>query len=645
MDKRLLVIAWDEWAWRLQRYLQLHWGEERVQTLCLDRRLFDDEPFVDVEDLNELYEQVCCFLNQQYHPESLRYLTVLMALQVDLPPERETERPSRDVWNPLLRYDPDRNRPHSRAIWLSWLVLTYPEVRWVFLPEQDDGCKDDFNATIHYWNWLCNPDAGAILRPQDAISVLFDPTGLRSRIRRQASRRRELQEDPQQTVSSLPARRQVAVSMDEEEEYAYFSAYTAYRFGYRAWVVTTWREAQAVLGKDKQTVHLSLEDLYLNFPDRPERLGEEETHLSNLQQRDKHLPALQRLERRVLVTVGHKRWALYRRSNREYQRSLSYRTRTLYKPYAGAFDLWRRIGHWCKWRNQPKPAKGFNWPPDREKRSEQVSEEERMRHSAPGRLVVIAERLLDRAEQMLEELTNVPEAIHAALLALEAKELLGTRTPTASLHALCTQHEAEVAAESMFTGVEYATYLKPRFAEIRREVNAIARWFHPARRARSGVHAQLTVVERMAKRLQQMRQFEEEMYCLSEARVLRFRLWWMQSAWRVLAWPILWYIGFALRSLATFGVALVAWIFLFGLGYYMLAAHVEKLNDMHGFWGAVMASAYSAFSLQPMPGWEGIMQSGEVTAWGRLLLTCESFVSFLNLGLLISHLYLIVTRR
>ncbi|MCS6831800.1 MAG: hypothetical protein NZ749_14310, partial [bacterium] len=502
MDKRLLVIAWDEWAWRLKRYLELHWGEGRVQTLCLDRRLFDDEPFEDLEELNQFYEQICCFLNQQYRHESLRLLTVLVALQVELPSEKPTDRPLRDNWNPLLRYDADRKRSHSRAILLSWLVLTYPEVRWVFLPEREG--EDDFCASLHYWQWL--PTSHSVhegkehsLCPQNSFPVLFDPSGLRSRIRQQVGRSRQTHEATQ-PVLSPPVRRRMAITLDEEEEYAYFGAYAAYRFGYRAWVATTWREAQTILGKDARTVDLSLEDFYLNFPDRPDFVqidGQEaEVHLSNMQQRDQCLPALRHLERRALVTVGHRRGALYRQSNREYRQSLPYRVKVVYKPYAGVFDLWRRLGHWYRWRRRARCAEGFHWPPEIKKRTEQTGAGEVPRHSAPGRFVVISERLLDRAEQMLDELNNVPQAIHAALLALEAKELLGTRTPTASLHALSIQHEAEVAAESMFTGVEYATPLEPRLDEIRHEVEQIARWFHPSQRRRSRIHAQLTVVER-----------------------------------------------------------------------------------------------------------------------------------------------------
>ena len=647
MDKRLLIIAFDEWAWRLRRYFEQDWGEGRVQTLCLDPRLFDDEPFEDVEELNQLYEQVCCFLDEQYQPESLRGLTVLAALHVELPQEEGKTQPLRDVWNPLLRYDKERKRVHSRTVLLSWLVLTYPEVRWVFLAERASPPCEDFCTTLHHWHWL---SAKKDLLPQNSLPVLFDPSGLRSRIRRQVSRGKDSVEGNRGYLT-LPERKLIAVSMDEEEEYAYFNAYAAYRFGYRAGVITTWHEAEMLLKSDSHKIHLSLEDLYLNFPDRPDTIKEQkevhpsnlkQVHLSNLKQRDTLLPSLSQLQqKRVLVTVGHKRGTSRSEDNRNYERDLSYPVKTVYKPLAGIFHLWRRAGMWRRWWNRPRYAEGFQWPPKTERRAQDADGEETPRHSAPGRFVVIAERLIDRAEYIMEQFDDVPGAIHAALLALDAKELLMARTPIASLHALCIQHEAEAAAESMFTGVEYALWLRPRFGEIRREVDAIGSWFHPRIASRSCVHAQLTIVERLARRFQQMHQFEEEMQCLAEARALRFKLWRLQSGWRILLEPLLWYLRFALRSLPIFALLVIGWLILFAIGYYMSAPsdHLIKSNP----WEALAGSAYTSFSLQLMPGWQDA--NGNVPLLWRWLLMAQSLVSFLNLGLLIAHLYLIVARR
>ena len=69
--------------------------------------------------------------------------------------------------------------------------------------------------------------------------------------------------------------------------------------------------------------------------------------------------------------------------------------------------------------------------------------------------MIIAEKLMERSRRLLKNSESVIDAIHAATLALEAKELLACKTPTKSLEALSLQHQAEVEAESMFYGVEY----------------------------------------------------------------------------------------------------------------------------------------------------------------------------------------------
>lgn len=649
MDRRLLVIAWDEWGWRLRRLFDLWWGEGRVQVLCLDRSLFDDEPFTDPEELTMFYEQACCFINQEYSPKSLRGLTVLFALQVELPPGEGADKRQRDVWKPLLRYDTGRERPHPRAILLSWLVLTYPEVRWMFLPEKETKqitlCADNLTEAFHIWRWIYDlekVDEGNTrlsrvwvhsLHPRNTTPMLFDPTGLRNRIRQQI---RSGGEGGAQDMG-IPSRTFSAACLDEEEEYAYFNAYVAYRHGYRAWVITTWREAELIL-KGDAPLHLTMEDLYLNFPDRPERYRdnrsdgqEKEFHLSLLEERDAMLQTLKRASRRALITVGHRRGSNVRPQNHAYQQKHHRKFRMIYKPVAGVYDLWIRV----KAPHEQKKNNPFRWPPDKPQRTSHP------RHSAPGRLLMIAERLLDRAEQILSEAHETPDYVHAALLALEAKELLASRTPTASLHALSLQHEAEVLAESTFTGVQYNFRVKERFKDIEQDINSIAHWFNKKHRDLSGKNAQLQIIDRLARRFRDAHQFEEELDCLAKARLLRTRIWVAQSSWRWTIAPVLYYFAFALQSVHLFFGLVLVWALVWTLVYW----GVKDFNGLEGLRDAFLAANYYTLALEPVNDQWGWSTAG-IDSWGwGVILWLQAIVSLFNIGLFVSHLYLLISRR
>ena len=258
-------------------------------------------------------------------------------------------------------------------------------------------------------------------------------------------------------------------------------------------------------------------------------------------------------------------------------------------------------------------------------------------HSAPGALLLVAQSLLSRARRCLEGCGSPDDAVVAATLALDAKELLAYRTPTTALEALALQHEAEVTAESMFLGVEYNIEVNDRLYEIRREVKAISQWFAPSRRQRSELNARLTIIERLAKRFSDLHQIDEEMACLAEARRLRFEFWVREKPYRWIFWPVLRYVAFALSSLGKFALGVAAWVLVFAGIHYLLHTAPGAAAEA-SFPHALASSAYFFATLQPCG---GIGHSTMIDA----VLAFQGFVAFLNLGLLISHLYLTVSRR
>lgn len=547
-----------------------------------------------------------------------------------------------------------------RSTLVAMLLLAYPEIQWVLFTPYGFPEKVLF-ADAHR---LSPEDGieGAIAVWSTGHTPLFDASGIRDFIRSSVWPR-VWGSTADSEKGGVPNRRQIAVAIDEEEAYAYFEGLVAFRCGYRVAVITSWRALRAGLrgGETRSSdpghpvsPAVTFEDVYLNFPDRPESfqqeaktadLGPDEHQLSYLRFRDRKSANLEPTEQRVLITVGHQRGQLRRKiwlKNRLYLGQKAYGHRWILKPVSGLFRVLRDGGFWTGGSDHLRPAQGYTWPIA----AEGTQCATRPTHSAPGRLLLIAERLLRRGRRILNSCGTVPDAVHAAVLAIEAKELLGCATPTTALEAVALQHEAEVIAESLFMGVEYNLDLNDRFKEIEREVRAISSWFHEARRKQSVRNAQLTIIERLASRFRELHQVEEEMACLARARSLRFEFWAGESPWR---WPLWQFVlrplAFGLSSVSRF-LALVA-IVICGFAFlYWGAAALAGRPDLARPLPSLAGSAYFTFTLQPPECWANIFASGSDAAWcWHLLMGIHGAISFANLGLLLSHLYMIVSRR
>ncbi len=501
---------------------------------------------------------------------------------------------------------------------------TFPEVHWIFWTYWAEPPSDHLGHPL--WSKLIQVES--LLELDVALEwnradfiPLFDPLGFHTFIRKSLA---EGQDIP---APYLPTRGRTALAIDEEPDYAYLNAYMPWRFGFRSWAVQSWRLAQLVLGPKsaEAPLDLVLEDLYLNFADRPG-----ECRLSEPGPRSEALPGLEKATHRVLITVGP------RRSGGRWRFAPH-----VLKPVSSVFDLWARLRRIAQLSKLARSG-GFRWPP----KDSQPTEAEPQGHSSPGPLFLGARCLISRARRLLGEADSVDEAIRAAALAVHAKELLGCRTPTTALEALALQHEAEVVAESLFLGVEHNIRQGPRFRDLEREVAAVSQWFKAGTRQRTGLNARLTIIERLAQRFQELHQIEEEMACLSEARKLRFEFWVREKWWRWPAWPFLRYLTITLHSLPLFLIIVAAWAVFFGLSYYVLGV-VAKEPDPD-FWDAMSSSWRAFFTGSPASQWVYLVEEKGTGGWESLWsawLTFQGIISFTNLGLLLSHLYLIVSRR
>jgi hypothetical protein len=513
----------------------------------------------------------------------------------------------------------------------AMLVLAFPEIYWVFItPCSASGTFKD----IHILDSAT--DLEEIFRLHDhRFTPLFDPTSLRNAIRN-----RIRQEDPDGPTSSIPVREEVAASIDDEESYAYLHSYTAYRFGFRSHMISSYGMMEYVFGNSSTCDHVSLsfEDLYLKFPD-----GKPHLHLSQLETiRDQEFSKLKAADYRIFVTIGHHQgvddetW----HCNKEYLRSLQDQmrwSRILYKPVSGIFDLWKRSGlrrALGRGRNQGL-APGFVWPPQKA-----ILGDSTTGHSAPGRLLAIADHLIRRAEGILPSASTVPDAVHGSLLSLEAREILGNRAPTTSLAALAVKHQLEVIAECLFYGVEYNKDVRDRFHDIKREVLSIGDWFRPRTRRLSELNAEISIMSELMIKFREYNQFDEEQECLARLRGLHRHLWFAKHKWWAwIFYPSRWYVELLLGSMLKFITAIGMWIIGLALGYrdicFDSSTKDRTLPTLHGFSDAVTAF----FGFQPP-------HEIQVPQMDFSLLTMLATVSgFVHLGIFVSHLYSVIARR
>lgn len=524
-------------------------------------------------------------------------------------------------------------RSLRQASVVAMLVLAFPEIHWVFITPYRP-----INASVFeqaHTLGASNSLAEILSLHDDKFTSLFDATNLRNTIRR-SMHEKNLASD--QITSHIPLRQKLAAAIDEEEAYAYFNAYTAYRFGFRSHVVASYNMMRMLFEEPSRESHepasLTFEDIYLNFPDESPHI-----HLSNLKKRDEQFSKLQEPKHRVFVTVGHRHDQQAWNNNREHLRHLRSQGKfcnILYKPLSGIFDLWEKSGL-RRWLHASKGlAPGFCWPPPQD-----GAQEPQGHHSAPGRLLEIADRLIARAERILHTAMSVPEAVHGAVLALEAQELLGNKTPTTALEALALKHQLEVTAECMFYGVEYNFDVQSRFEDIHRDVKSIGRWFHPSTRRLSALNAEISIMSDLAQRFRQYNQFDEEQECLQRIRELHRHLWFRKNKeWAWIFYPARWYIEYLLGRMHRFVFAIIFWLLFLSFSFDAFCGSQES-----GLIAALSGPAHaltSFFGMQPLHELDLQAISGPGAGWLTML---AIVLGFIHLGVFVSHLYAIIARK
>lgn len=534
---------------------------------------------------------------------------------------------------------------------LSWLVLAFPESHWEIFRRHN---ASRFLADLAEALFLTSVEAAA----------LFDPRGRRAELCRCLEKEGVDPHDGE------------CVVLEDEASHAWLNAYAGYRFGrFRTWTVTRWSLAQHLLVGTKrgQDLDLVIEDVYLRFPD-----ASLDIHLSNLECRDSeyfNFPSNSgRGPFRLVISGGYGGDNFMRscrasgegnnvpapqeteRRNRKHIAGFKDRGAWLEKPVAGLFALGEPILRYRK----------------RSERTKTTEEPEvgtyHAGHAAPGRLTMIAERLVNRSARLLDRAVSVPDAIHAAVLARNAKELLAARTPTLAIKALAHQHQAEVVAESMFFGVSTNIRVRERQDELMAELQQIFPFDGVAGRIRrrfrsagktmrqlmgrlyrevGGLRERLSknllgdtkrrrdaaalINEAMARQFARFGQFDEEQKSLGAARANRFHFG---------------YLRFTLRSPKNLAVVVVIGWVLFALAWYGFLRQVGiELSFVDSL---VHSLIWSLSGESPEHFNQAILAfdpTNELWDLWRGLLLAETVWSFIHLALALALIVSHLTRR
>jgi len=531
---------------------------------------------------------------------------------------------------------------------VAMLILTFPDVRWVF------GliyAKTEKESEIKYLRYFHDLDSFY----REPVSNLFDGSGLREYVRKQIKTKNDGH------CKKMKERPLLAIALDDELQFTYFNSMAAYRFGWRCFPIDSQTVAKSLLGVDSKAdikIDLTFEDFHLNFPDRTKEFGS----LSKLEDRAERLPKLNDASKRLFVTASDS--DTNDDENKNYIEQLSKDNRT---------DPNGKIS---------KPVKGFfgfgilsNWSQDMSKRNLTSYthskcdnlENKSGGHSAPGRLLEVSTTLLARASRIAkdgETLTSSLSAIQGAVMATDALELLGDKTPTTSIAALALKHELEVTAEVQFLGVTlFKNSTQERFREIRSSVDKLTGDIK--KNPVANIAAQLSIINHLIPIYNAHHQIDAEAVLLEKERRLDVRRTYKPLKWRfnnedkllykfLECWEWIWsiifymprlYVCFLMGSIARLTVASAVWIF--ALSWLLGCVDrptfdIDKLTENASPFGWGFQDSFFSF-----------VSIGQINQFSNLdthmnwfiLIAFTMLLGVVHVGLLISHLYSIVSRR
>lgn len=503
-------------------------------------------------------------------------------------------------------------------------------------------------------------------RHQNGYKPLFDPSGLRTFIKREIiesekGRKISVPEEIKNILNDRAIKR--AAAIDEEFPYTFLNGYVAYRFGYRCYMVTTLAEMDKLnCCRELDTAFEDMELLFSDMTPDDENKINGKLDKNALEVRREIYTFLPPLKKTLIITgVG---------DESEY----------ITKPFPGLYALRDKMEErgqledvWQNYKKTPSIkqlgifgqltslfCKGDEirvHPEQNEIQSETKT------HGAPNRILLIANSLINRARRMASNANSCQEAVHGAVLALEAKELLHSRSMTTALEALSLQHNMEVTAECSFYGVAQEIQTGPRFEEIAYETDKIVKIGDniKAHKLAQSYNAHIEMLNNIRLVFRKYEQFDEEGKCLIRIRGILQALHFYSkfsllrpcnkcSSARKSRGFILFlkstvesYYNWLISSLCKMSIAIIGWILLFSLLYSVFLLLAYPQDYKLGFDSITLFhSAITFFMIEP----SGILWdevSGDKVFRGITLL--ELIISYVHLGILIAYLFQKISRR
>ena len=378
-----------------------------------------------------------------------------------------------------LPWDVERIGRDERGFAVS-LVLSFPEVYFVFLGKMPPSTpsspvserRRNSIQAAHFVSWSTILRLAELIRHhKSSFRTLFDPSGLRNFLKLKlffvhTNERRGLQ-----YLSHVQLRlEQQAAVADEEGEYAYLHGYCLYRMGYVAVLLGTEEEFRYQLEEGDERCYyldppkLLITDWDLAYPDHEDaRVPRTENAGSALHPLHK---LLDELTQPVLVVTGYpsdpeltafKTKSGLGRGSRE----------SISKPHGGIFSIKSKVEELCG-SARLAVADASSLTDD--------TGNDYFRHSLPFGRAIIVDSLIKRAEKVKHDgPLSVGESILQAVLALEAKELLGEISRTAAYSATYLQIDGELSAELSWFGVRLEAEVDRRIKEIEQESHQMLR--------------------------------------------------------------------------------------------------------------------------------------------------------------------------
>jgi hypothetical protein len=542
------------------------------------------------------------------------------------------------------------------------LILSYPEIYIAFLGTSFGLDRTEVEIDGLSWESIVRHHfvrtdevihlLSLVQQHVQGFRTLFDATGLRSALKCKLQELRATENDEQWGRAYAPLSesriRHVAASADEEGDFVYLNGYAAYRAGCSAWLLSTQAEFwRALPRKDTATPHpmsqgrkfdVVLSDWQLAYQDQEEPLPTNSSLLEKVR--------FESSDSLIIITGFEPK----KICDKQYWMT---------KPYGGIFRL----------LDGPEYKDGYPLRKIYERGKSEVREQSGLEarqkitnHSAPYSRSVIATRLLARARLIKHSgLQNTETWVQMALLAGEAKEILGGLSRTTAFEAVALQHEAEVCAEVSFFGTSTDIEVKERLKLLEQEGKVIEGTTGTDTIKPSCLNFLLQTTNNLRLRFTEYEQISAAEDCLRKFAEVERKL--QKGAYRKIASRLGWWYldkatdaGTSVIRLLMVSLGIVA---LFALIYFVLLnihpMASQQRSDRLSL--AVRHSFYTFVELQPGAAEieelkrieyppEGMLLTSD--RWRRtyhILSFIELLFAYVNLGLLISLLYRRITKR